>query len=322
MSETHSPPLTSSFGRIRAFLREMFPVFPAQAATFGSFAVNAGILAGMLPSDTHPGWTAGLCGALTVVLWNLQLRCFDEIKDYSTDLQHFPDRPLVTGALLHSDLRNLLVWIQGALLALQIPFFLEGNRFALGIFAFTQLYSLASFKWFFFESRIRPNLVLALITHHPLVFFFQAYLLSSFSGSDSFFEAPTLPWVIAYLVGVSLIGTAWELARKIRGTKEETQYRTYSKIWGVPRASSTLLGVLAVSMLLWSGALFQTQGFSLRFLGTLLLPLLQLTWITTETFRFVLLKPEKSPPLKVRVELLALLVLVSLLGNILSGLLS
>jgi hypothetical protein len=89
---------------------------------------------------------------------------------------------------------------------------------------------------------MRKSLPLAFFSHHPLIFFFQLYLLTFF-GSLS--RIPAGAWF--YVAGVTLAGTVWEIGRKMRGRSEETAYSTYTGILGVKGAAATWSGILIAS---------------------------------------------------------------------------
>src|SRR5262245_29207379 len=117
-------PLFSWLGRMRLFVRQMFPVFPAQVATLGSFVLNYLILARFLVPK-EPAFLELFCGGVSILLFNLMLRIFDELKDYESDKVNFPDRPLVRGVVSHGDLFLAIALSLCTLFALQIPFLLR-----------------------------------------------------------------------------------------------------------------------------------------------------------------------------------------------------
>jgi len=309
---------SSRFSRIRRFLAEMFPVFPAQIATLGSFAVTAWVLATFFFTDgeARPQPIEWISGAMTVVLWNLQLRCFDEIKDYKSDQIHFPDRPLVSGSLKHSDLHFLIGLINLSLFCLQIPLF--ERTWVISVFLLTQIWSWLSFYWFFAESKIRPSLVLAFITHHPLAYLFQFYLLSFFAGSvdSAVVNHRTFALGVSLVTGFALLGTAWEFGRKIRGLSQETFYTTYSKIWGIVGSTRALSLALLLSSGLSLGAiLIAAQRHNPDWVGSwifaLIPPLISLGRILYQISAFRR-APHHAPAFKQAVELQAIITLLSL----------
>src|SRR5690606_33952005 len=91
---------------------------------------------------------------------------------------------------------------------------------------------------------IRPSLPLAFLTHHPVVAIMQFYCLSFFRDSGAGFPLGA----VLFVVCTGLYATAWEFGRKIRGTAEETEYTTYSKIWGPYRPVILLMFLIYISL--------------------------------------------------------------------------
>ena len=230
-----------AFGRVRMFVALMFPVFPAQIATFGSFALNYIVVSRLFLGEA-PVLMELLLGGISMVLFNLQLRVLDELKDQPTDRIHFPQRPLVTGAVSRRDLRNLLLVLNLILLGCQLPFL---SRAIFPAYLFVLAYSFLTFKWFFMETRMRKSLMLAFFSHHPLIFIFQIYLLTFFGRLS---RIPMGAWL--YVAGVTLAGTTWEIGRKMRGTSQETAYSTYTGILGVNGAAAVWSSTLTASLCL------------------------------------------------------------------------
>ena len=161
-------------------------------------------------------------------------------------------------------------------------------------------------KWFFAEKKIRKSLPLALATHHPIVFLFQLYVLS-------FFGNPTqLPGqALQFVFGTGLCATAWELGRKMRGTKQETSYTTYTKIWGVRGASAVMGAVVTASLLLTYFPLSDVSGSDAA-RAAWLLPAAGWIAMMVQLVRFVR-KPQKAPALLKTAEAYGLLTLLGMM---------
>lgn len=293
--------------RIYRFIHIMFPVFPAQIATASMFAFSYLVLAGLvLPKRIHAGEL--IAGSLSMLLFSLQLRACDELKDEESDRANFPNRPLVTGVATATDVRVLLAACASALIALNAPFF---NRPAIAtMFAVVMIYSFLMWRWFFAEKTIRASLPLAFLTHHPIVFLFQFYLLAFFSDSiGALFQHPLHAY--AFVFGVAFAGTAWEISRKIRGTLDETDYATYSKVWGAVPAALVLAAVVTASLgSAFSGIHGQTLGPVVRTVWAL--PMIGAVRVILRLARFVR-NPLKTPPLKAMVESYSMLLLCAAL---------
>ena len=86
-----------------------------------------------------------------------------------------------------------------------------------------------SYRWYFYP-KIQQSLFLALITHNPLTLVVEGYVVAMMWAAG---PLPGPAWAVALLlVGLWLPLTAWETSRKIRLPEMETDYETYSKIFG------------------------------------------------------------------------------------------
>lgn len=178
--------------------------------------------------------TLNIYGGIVSFVWfALLLRVMDEFKDYEDDLKNYPTRPLPSGRVLKSDLKVLA----GIVVALIIGCNMMWKDQAVWAFI-TFGYCILMLKWFFIEKTIRKSLPLAFITHHPVAYIVLLYLAVCFqvaTGLDAF-TAKTLV-IFPIVFGV----TNWEFSRKIRGPKEESDYVTYSMIFGAKTAVAIAL---------------------------------------------------------------------------------
>jgi len=94
------------------------------------------------------------------------------------------------------------------------------------------LYSYGSLMavWFFQRHKIAKSLPLALVTHNPVQIILNIYVISYaiMKYKLPIFDITNLMAVMT-LYFPALI---WEISRKIRAPKEETEYVTYSKLFG------------------------------------------------------------------------------------------
>jgi hypothetical protein len=142
----------------------------------------------------------------------------DDLKDYKSDMVNFPQRALpkkiIEPRLLVYSLYALCLFVT------LINFSLPQGKYNLIIL----LYSLLMYKWFYLKRYLQNNILLALITHHPIIFFHSLYLANSL-----FPNAEIPPWpLFLYLLPI----TNLEISRKIRRKSEEDAYQTYSKFLG------------------------------------------------------------------------------------------
>lgn len=226
-------PKATRAGRTLDYLVEMFPPWtyiPHGLATFFApyFALQA--LAGRAPLALT--WRS-VAGAFTVVLILALLRVFDELKDVETDLRlgkagdpRYADRAIVTGRITVGDLVALRWTLTALLLVLNLPL-----GFPLPLLAFLVLFGVCwlSFKWFFWPA-VSENLLLAFITHNPLVLVIYAYVVAVFAAD--FGTEAVSGWAVPLGLAMWLPMAAWETSRKVRHPDDETDYETYSKLLG------------------------------------------------------------------------------------------
>jgi 4-hydroxybenzoate polyprenyltransferase len=274
------------------FSQQMYPFFPAQITTFGIFILNYLLLRRFFVSH-ELSYVELLCGGFTLTVFGFGLRACDEIKDYPTDKINFPNRPLVTGLVSHKDVWLSIFLSTVVLFALNLPF-LGTPVFAM--FLVIMFYGFLMFKWFFAEKYIRPSLPLALLSHHPIVFLNYLYIATFFGSVD---QLP--PKAIAFLIGFSLMLTAWEVSRKMRGTKQEDTYTTYTKIWGIPGACAVLATIMTTSIGLTTWALSDWPAMSAVRL-VWLIPTLVWVYILIQILRF-LRNRDTAPELRKTVEI-------------------
>lgn len=237
-------------GRIRIYLREMYPLLPRLILGLVIFfeiyfiiLLNAGITSFRIG-------VAEFVGAFTVFSFLLFLRIADDFKDYEGDKRLFPERALPSGRVYKSDLRLVLVVVLGLTVVLNVLFM---NN--LLFFAILFVYGILMSVWFFARTKIQPSLPLALITHNPVQMVMNIYIISfTLIKYD-------LDWrrLYVFLAAFTLYFPAliWEIGRKIRPPEAETDYTTYSKLFGVRRsvrfiAILTLVDITTNILLVWN----------------------------------------------------------------------
>jgi 4-hydroxybenzoate polyprenyltransferase len=199
-------------------------------------------LAGRTPlSLGHRVWL----GAITLSLVMILMRVYDELKDLDSDLKlgragdpRYKDRALVRGAVLPRDiraLRNLLVvllWVVN--LALLSPI-------AISAFAVLFLVLWLSSRWFFYPA-IARSLALAFVTHNPITLVLGGYIVAVFVADYGVASVDAQSCLLV-LLSLWIPVAAWELSRKVRIPEDETDYETYSRLFGWKTAA--LLPVLS-----------------------------------------------------------------------------
>jgi 4-hydroxybenzoate polyprenyltransferase len=239
-------PRSSRLGRLADYLVALFPPWshvPLGLGLFGwvHFALQA--------SAGHPVLTVTprfWAGAATVVLFTLLLRVYDELKDADHDIglaragdTRYTRRPIVTGHVTIPDLVALRWAITVALIGLNVWMGLSVLVAFSAVFAWTWL----SFRWFFWP-KMSKNLLAAFATHNPMVLATTVYTMVVFSSELG--ALPGWPILLCLLVASWMPFAAWEIARKLRLPEDETDYQTYSKMFGV-RAAAVLPTLFVVA---------------------------------------------------------------------------
>jgi len=165
-------------------------------------------------------------GVITCFLFMLFLRVADELKDVEVDIVMFPDRPLPSGRVLESDLWIVLIVTLEGMFAIN-------TLYPHGWISFIVLatYAILTFKYFFLEEYIANNLLLAFISHNPLTLLVGFYILSI--PANGFKWSLWSCKSILLAVWFWFFGIIWEFTRKIRAPENETNYMTYSRLFGL-----------------------------------------------------------------------------------------
>lgn len=217
------------FSRLRIYFKEMYPI---PSRLFVGALIFLEIYFVLLLNHRVTSFCIGLqegIGAFTVFAFLLLLRIADDFKDYETDKKLFPERALPSGRVHLSDLKALLAILIPVTFLLNLAFM---NNFIWFLFLFS--YGLLMSLWFFAKDRIQGSLLLAVVTHNPVMMILNLYIIS-FAVIK--YDLPRVT-VSSVLLAFSLYfpGLIWEVARKIRAPKDETEYVTYSKLFGVRKA--------------------------------------------------------------------------------------
>jgi 4-hydroxybenzoate polyprenyltransferase len=218
--------------RIWRYLLVMFPphfmVLSGVAKFYAVYFSLQALASGASVHITVPS----LIGAFSIVLFSLLMRIYDEMKDAEADIRlghagdpRYKDRPIVTGAVTIEDL-TVLRWVTTVLLVvINVP---VGGWHLIG-FAVLFLVIWLSLKWFFWPE-ISGSLLLAFLTHNPISLFFGVYIVAVYAGDFGIDSVNA--WALLLLVVFWAPLAAWETSRKIRAPEDETDYQTYSQVFG------------------------------------------------------------------------------------------
>lgn len=238
------------FKRLYIYFKERYPLiarFLLGVIVFGEIyfiiLLNYGVLEFRLGMQE-------LTGAYTVFAFLLWLRIADDLKDFETDKVLFPDRPLASGRVYKKDIIIACVFFQVIAVVLNIIFM---NN--LLFFAILYGYGFLMRNWFFQRAKIQPNLIAALITHNPVQMIVNLYIISF-----TVIKYQLNPFSITTLLTLWTLyfpALIWEVSRKIRAPKDETEYTTYSKLWGYKKAIwfvlvLTIVDIITNIILVWN----------------------------------------------------------------------
>ncbi len=227
--------------RLNIYLKEMYPVIPRLALGFIVFFEIYFLVILTARVDSIAIGYQEVIGSITIFTFLMALRIADEFKDRETDLKLFPNRPYPSGRVKTKDLVILLSFISVVTIVLNLVFM--NNRI---YFAVLVLYGLAMSLWFFSRSKIQKSLLLALITHNPIQLIMNLYVISYACIK---YNLPILS-VNNLLILCTLYfpGLIWEVSRKTWAPKDETEYMTYSKLFGHRKVTIFIILVLAIDM--------------------------------------------------------------------------
>lgn len=247
--------------RMSIYLMEMFP--PASRILLACLCVLAAC--GFVYAETSAAVERP--GLLFLAGWNLlslllMLRMMDELKDLAHDRDIFPWRPVPSGRVTETDVRFSLAALTISYLGLNI-WMSTAVWSAVGVLA----YAILMFKYFFIPGILRRRPFLNLATHTPIIplALTQILVLTCFAYG---LTINTLPWprAAAFIVMVWAACLGWEIARKIRGPREEDAYLTYSRLLGRPGAVAFAMFVQTMALVLGIYVYISLQQPALSFI--------------------------------------------------------
>lgn len=236
--------------RLHIYFKEMYPIIPRLLLGFIVFGeiyfivlLNSGVTQFQIGIPE-------IVGGFTVFSFLLWLRIADDFKDYELDCRLFSHRPLPSGRVKKKDLAVFVTILIAVTVALNVIFM---NNF--WFFLFLYVYGTLMSLWFFHKKKIQKSLPLALVTHNPVQMIMNVYIIS-FTCIKYGLNAFTLTNFLAAwtLYFPALI---WEVSRKIRAPRDETEYVTYSKLFGYKKSTMfvlilTWVDILTNVLLVWN----------------------------------------------------------------------
>lgn len=228
--------------RLRIYFKEMYPIVPRLflgALVF--LEIHFIVLLNHGVTTFRLGIQEVVC-AFTVFSFLCWLRIADDFKDYELDCRLFAERPLPSGRVKKKDLAVFVSILIAFTLAVNFIFM---NNF---LFCFI-LYTYGSLMavWFFQKHKIQTSLLKALVTHNPVQMILNIYIIS-FTVIKYDLPAVDLTNILAAFT-LYFPALIWEVSRKIRAPEDETEYVTYSKLFGCKKATDFVLFVTWVDII-------------------------------------------------------------------------
>jgi 4-hydroxybenzoate polyprenyltransferase len=263
--------LQSPFGRrLNAYMNERFPLFRHVAMVFIYFLANQ-FLAQVLgnPGDRlRIGWFT-LLGMLFLFCIFFHLRVFDEHKDYSDDIVHYPGRILSRGLITLTHLKIL----GGLAIAVELVCAAVSGWPAVVAVGTAIFFSWILLHEFFVRDWLKARFILYAFVHMLIMPLLTATIFS-FTMQRHFWEAPWLFW--AYAAADFFAFANWEISRKIRMPEDEIDgVSSYSREFGMFAAARAVLVLRILNTILaWIVGLylhlgiFYYAGLIVLFLGT------------------------------------------------------
>lgn len=210
--------------RWQIFIGERFPPVSHLPMAVLFALANVGMASRCTGSAPAPLKAAG--AFVLVLSFLFRLRCFDEIKDYATDVQVNPGRPLPRGVLTLRQVKAVI----GALTIVEValaacfgwPVVLS-HLLAVG-------YSFLMYREFFIGRYLRPLLTLYAVTH-TCSLLLLGWSVSSLATGRFIVQLP--PVVLLFGLANWLLFNIFEFARKSWARDEEvTGVESYSSLYG------------------------------------------------------------------------------------------
>lgn len=236
--------------RLNIYFKEMYPIIPRLLLGYLVFAeiyfivlLNHGI------TNFEFGIQELVCG-FTIFSFLCWLRIADDFKDYELDCRLFKERPLPSGRVTKKDLKIFVSILISITILLN---FLFMNNFLFCVILYT--YGSLMAVWFFQKHKIAKSLPLALVTHNPVQLIMNIYIIS-FVIIKYNLEIVNIYNILAIFT-LYFPALIWEVSRKIRAPKDETEYVTYSKLFGYKKSINfvfivTWIDIITNFVLVWN----------------------------------------------------------------------
>ncbi len=225
------------------FIGERFPL-ATHVPMAALFAISNGGLAIRAAGVVVSRWR--LAAAIVLALsFFFRLRCFDEIKDYATDLGVNASRPLPRGILTLGQVKAAIAAKTVLELALAAIFgwqVLVSHLIAVG-------YSFLMYREFFIGRFLRPLLTTYAVTH-TAVSILLGYSLASLATGIVLWRLPSV--VLIFGLANWMLFNVFEFAQELGAEEEKANVDSYSSLFGTWGAAGMTISQVAVAMvILW-----------------------------------------------------------------------
>ncbi|KNY27875.1 UbiA family prenyltransferase [Pseudobacteroides cellulosolvens] len=228
--------------RLSIYFKEMYPIVPRLIlGTIIFLEIYFILLLNYGITDFSIG-IAEFVGSFTIFSFLLMLRIADDFKDYETDKRLFPERPLPSGRVHKIDLK---IFVTILIIVTCILNFIFMNN--IWFFLFLYVYGWLMSVWFFKKHKIQKSLPLALVTHNPVQLIMNIYIISFTCIKYNLYPFTLTSFLVAFTLYFPAL--IWEISRKIRAPKDETEYTTYSKLFGYKKSTRFVLILTLVDIL-------------------------------------------------------------------------
>lgn len=238
--------------RLNIYFKEMYPIPSRLALGFiVAMEIYFIVLLNQGVTDFNVGIQEIVLG-FTVFSFLCWLRIADDFKDYELDCRLFAHRPLPSGRVHKKDLKIFVSCLIAVTITLNF-IFMSHIHFIFCIILYT--YGSLMAVWFFQKHKIQKSLPLALVTHNPVQMIMNIYIIS-FVIIKYNLEIFTLHNILAVFT-LYFPALIWEVSRKIRAPKDETEYVTYSKLFGYKKSVNfvfiiTWVDIVTNFILVWN----------------------------------------------------------------------
>jgi len=238
-SELSQKPRPAGFWqRWKCYFGERFPL-QQHSLLIGVFCFAVSAYARALRGSF--GWppTYPLVAAfVTALLLFLQLRIFDEFKDFAEDARYRPYRPVPRGIVTLRELG----WLWAIAAAVQLAFSVTLGLTVLGTLVLAWGYSLLMAREFFMRRWLKAHPLLYMGSHMLVI---PLIVLHVAACATRQLQIVDLAWLGAASYASFCV---FEIGRKIRAPADEREgVEMYSALWGLSRAVLAWLGVLVVA---------------------------------------------------------------------------